>query len=370
LRPRVYQQSGETFDAAWRRESLAVRHAVGLVDVGTLGKIDVQGPDALEFLQRVYCNNLANLKSGRLRYVLMLREDGIVSDDGTVARLADDHFIVSTTTVNAAKVQSQFEFLLQVAWPGLRCHAVSVTEQYAQVALAGPRSRDVLAALLPRCDVSDAGLPHLALLQTSLDEAELIVYRMSYSGERAYEIAIGAEFGESLWARLLECGKAAGITPYGTEAMGVLRIEKGHVTGNELDGRTTAGDVGLGRLMRSGGGYIGAALARRDALTDASRPTLVGLVPVDGRSPIRSGSQLVASEVDARSGEFAAKLGVVTSATPSAFLGHPIALALLENGERRRGEELIAASPLSGEYVRVRVGPPVFVDPEHARMKG
>jgi sarcosine oxidase subunit alpha len=370
LRPRVYQQSGETFDAAWRRESLAVRNAVGIVDVGTLGKIDVQGPDALEFLQRVYCNNLANLKTGRLRYALMLREDGIVFDDGTVARLADDRFIVSTTTVNAAKVQSHFEFLLQVVWPGLRCHAVSVTEQYAQFALAGPRSRDVLAALLPHCDVSDAGLPHLALLQTSLDGAELIVYRMSYSGERAYEIAVGADFGESLWTQILECGKPAGIMTYGTEAMGVLRIEKGHVTGNELDGRTTAADVGLGRLMRSGGGHIGAALAGRDALTDLARPTLVGLVPVDGRSAIRTGSHLVASEVDARSGGFVAKPGVVTSATPSAFLGHPIALALLENGGRRHGEELIAASPLSNEFVRVRVGPPVFVDPEHARMKG
>jgi sarcosine oxidase subunit alpha len=366
----VYQHPGETFDMAWRRESLAVRKSAGLVDVGTLGKIDVQGPDALEFLQRVYCNNLANLKVGRLRYALMLREDGIVFDDGTVARLDDDHFIVSTTTVNAAKVQSHFEFLVQVAWPALRCHAVSVTEQYAQFALAGPRSRDVLGRLLPHCDVTDAALPHLGLLQTTIDDADVIVYRMSYSGERAYEIAISADHGESLWTRILECGAAFDLTPYGTEAMGVLRIEKGHVTGNELDGRTTAADVGLGKLMRSGGGYIGAALAQRSGLTDAARPSLVGLTPVDGRTAIRTGSHLIDREADARAGDYVPKHGVVTSATPSAFLGHPIALALLDNGAARHGQTLIAASPLSNEYLRVRVGPPVFVDPDHARMKG
>jgi methylglutamate dehydrogenase subunit C len=224
--------------------------------------------------------------------------------------------------------------------------------------------------LLTHCDVSDAGLPHLALLQTALDDAPINVFRMSYSGERAYEIAIGADYGEALWTRILECGAPFGIMPYGTEAMGVLRIEKGHVTGNELDGRTTAADIGLGRLVRKGGGFIGAALGEREGLIDASRPSLVGLVPVDGKSAIRSGSQLVASEAEARTDGIVAKLGVVTSATPSAFLGHPIALALLANGASRHGDELIAASPLSNEFVRVKVGAPVFVDPDHARMKG
>lgn len=370
MRPKAYPRQGESFDAAWRRESLAVRHGVGLVDVGTLGKIDVQGPDALEFLQRMYCNNLANLAVGKVRYGLMLREDGIVFDDGTVARLAEDHFLITTTTANAGKVQSTLEWSLQVAWPELRCHAVSVTEQFAQFALAGPHSRDVLCALLPHADVSDGGLPHLGILESEVDGTPVTVFRMSYSGERAYEISVGADFGLALWERILACGKAFDLTTYGTEAMGVLRIEKGHVAGGELDGRTTAADLGLGRLVRKGGGFVGAVLAQREALVDPLRPALVGLEPVDGKSTIRAGSQLVATEVEARSGGVVAKQGFVSASTPSPLLGHPIALAFLENGPARHGQEVIAASPVSNEYVRVRVVPPVFVDPDNSKMKG
>ncbi len=370
LRPKTYLQNGETYDAAWRRENLAVRQAVGLVDVGTLGKIDIQGPDALELIQRVYCNNFSNLAVGKLRYGLMLREDGIVLDDGTVARLGNNHYLISTTTANAGKVQSYLELLLQVAWPDLRCHAVSVTEQFAQFALAGPHSRNVLAALLPHCDVSDAALPHLAVIQTQIEGQALIIYRMSYSGECAYELAIGADYGEDLWTRILEHGRPFGITVYGTEAMGVLRIEKGHVAGNELDGRTTPADLGLGKLVRKNGGFIGAVLAKRTGLTDTQRASLVGLVPVDGVSKIRAGSQLVATEIDARASGVVAKQGFVSSSTPSEFLGHSIALAFLDNGAKRMGQEIIAASPLSNEFVRVRVVSPVFVDPENQRLKG
>lgn len=370
LRPKAFPLQGESFDAAWRRENLAVRHAVGLVDVGTLGKIDLQGPDATEFLQRIYCNNFRNLAIGKLRYGLMLREDGIVMDDGTVARLSEQHYLLSTTTANAGKVQSQLEWLLQVAWPDLRCHAVSVTEQFAQFALAGPQARAVLAALLPRCDVSDAVLPHLGLLQTDIDGESVLLYRMSFSGERAYEIAIGADCGEALWKRILACGAPYGITPYGTEAMGVLRIEKGHVAGNELDGRTTAADLGLGKLVRKSGGFQGAALAQRSALTDPSRPALIGLVAVDGISTIRAGSQLVASDFSTREPALVDKQGFVSSSTPSAFLGHPIALGFLRDGASRYGEELVAASPISGEFTQVRVVSPVFVDSDNGRLKG
>ena len=370
MRPKTYLRHGESYDAAWRRESLAVRHSVGLVDVGTLGKIDVQGPDALEFLQRIYCNNLLTLGVGKVRYGLMLREDGIVLDDGTVARLAEDHFLITTTTANAGKVQSYLEWSLQVAWPELKCHAVSVTEQFAQFALAGPRSRDVLGALLPGFDVSDSGLPHLGVLQAEVDETPVTVFRMSYSGERAYEISVGADCGPALWERILSCGKAFDLTPYGTEAMGVLRIEKGHVAGGELDGRTTAADLGLGRLVRKGGGFVGAVLSQREALLNPLRPVLVGLEPVDGKSPIRAGSQLVATELEARAGGVVAKQGFVSSATPSPLLGHPIALAFLENGTVRHGQEVVAASPISNEYVRVRVVSPVFHDPDNSKMKG
>jgi sarcosine oxidase subunit alpha len=370
LRPKTYLRPNETYEAAWRRENLTVRQAVGLVDVGTLGKIDIQGPDALEFIQRIYCNNFANLAVGKLRYGLMLREDGIVMDDGTVARLGENHYVISTTTANAGKVQSYLELMLQVAWPELRCHAVSVTEQFAQFALAGPRSREVLAALLPHCDVSDSALPHLAVMHTQIEGIELIVYRMSYSGECAYELAIGADYGEDLWARIFDCGQTFGITVYGTEAMGVLRIEKGHVAGNELDGRTTPADLGLGKLVRKNGGFIGAALAKRSGLTDTRRASLVGLIPVDGVSKIRAGSQLVATEIEARAPGVVAKQGFVSSSTPSEFLGHSIALAFLDSGASRLGQEVIAASPLSNEYVRVRVVSPVFVDPDNQRLKG
>jgi sarcosine oxidase subunit alpha len=370
MRPTVFQGKGESFDAAWRRESLAVRNAVGLADVGTLGKIDIQGPDALEFLQRVYCNNFANLAVGRLRYGLMLREDGIVMDDGTVARLSEQHYLVTTTTVSAGKVMNHFEWLLQTAWPELKCHVVSVTEQFAQFALAGPNSRKVLAALLPHCDVSDNALPHLGLIETTINGQALWIYRMSFSGERAYEIAIGAGFGESLWMRLLECGEPLGITPYGIEAMGVLRIEKGHVAGGELDGRTTAADLGLGKLVRKSGGFVGAALGQRSFLLDAQRPTLVGLVPINPNEAIRCGSQLIGSDVTVPAGAVVPKQGFVSSATPSAFLGHAIALAFLENGALRHGQELIAASPISNESTRVRVVSPVFLDPDNSRLKG
>jgi heterotetrameric sarcosine oxidase alpha subunit len=369
MRPKAYPRPGESFEAAWHRESLAVRNGVGLVDVGTLGKIDLQGPDALEFLQRVYCNNFANLPVGRLRYGLMLREDGLVMDDGTVARLAQHHYLVTTTTAHAGKVQSHFEWLLQAVWPDLQCHAVPVTEQFAQCAVAGPHSRDVLAALLPHCDVSDARLPHLGVLQTRLDGTELSVYRMSFSGERAYEIAIGADCGEALWTRLLECGERFGITPYGTEAMAVLRIEKGHLAAGELDGRMTAADLGLARLMRKDGRYLGAALAGRTALTDPAREVLVGLVPVDRSAVIRTGSILLARDAMSRSGMPCDKQGFVSSATYSPLLGHAIALGFLRGGAARHGEELVVASPISGNRVPVRVMPPVFVDPDNSRNR-
>jgi sarcosine oxidase subunit alpha len=300
----------------------------------------------------------------------MLREDGIVMDDGTVARLEHDRFLITTTTANAGKIQSHFEWLLQVAWPELRCHAVSVTEQFAQFALAGPKSRAVLAALLPHCDVSDAALPHLGILQTAIDGEPVVVYRMSFSGERAYEISIGADCGESLWTHILECGLPFGICPYGTEAMAVLRIEKGHVAGGELDGRVTAADLGLGRLVRNGGGFIGAVLAKRSALIDPGRPALVGLVSSDGITTIRNGSQLVPIGARPANGGSVRPQGFVTSSTASAFLGHPVALALLQDGVARHGEELNAASPISGEVTRVRVVMPVFADPENSRMKG
>jgi sarcosine oxidase subunit alpha len=223
--------------------------------------------------------------------------------------------------------------------------------------------------LLPHCDTSDAALPHLGILQTVLDGSDVTVFRVSFCGERAYEIALGADAGLALWKRLMACGQPYGIAPYGTEAMGVLRIEKGHVAGNELDGRVTAQDLGLGRLLRKNGGFVGAALAARPALLDPGRAVLVGLVSIDGQTPIRAGSQLLAGNDEARVGALPAKQGFVSSAALSEYLGHPIALGFLQDGAQRLEQELIATSPLSRESVRVRVVHRVFVDPDNTRLK-
>lgn len=367
LRPRAYFKPGETFRDAWWRESVLVREKVGMMDVSTLGKIEVAGPDATVYLQRVYANNMKTLAVGKVRYGVMLREDGIVADDGTCARLEPERYYLTTTTAGAAKVMRLMEFLLQTAWPELRVRATSVTEQYAQIAIAGPRSRDVLAQLLPGTDVGDTALPAQGLLEAKVGDARVTLFRMSFSGELAYEMSIEADYAESVWERILEVGKPFGIDVYGTEAMGVLRIEKGHVASAELDGRVTANDLGLGRLLRKDREYIGGAMVDRPGLVDPKRPTLVGLAAIDPGATIRPGSLLVDADAPAA---LPVKLGWVSSSTPSPALGHHIALGFLERGLARAGETVHAISPMTDERVPVRVCAPTFVDPDGARMKG
>jgi sarcosine oxidase subunit alpha len=367
LRPQIYPRSGETMMETIRREVATVRTACGIVDVSTLGKIDVQGPDAARFLDRLYCNNISGLAVGRARYGLMLREDGMVLDDGTVSRLAEDRFYVTTTTANAAKIMQHIELYLQVAWPELRAAATSVTEQYAVVALAGPASRRVLERVADGIDVADAALPHMGVREGHIAGLPARLFRLSFSGERAYEIAVPASHGPYLWDALLEAGRPLGLVPYGTEAMGVLRIEKGHVAGAELDGRTTPEDLGLGRLVSTRKDFIGRASLERPGLRDSGRKRLVGLVPQDRTARLRAGAQLVAS---ADAAPPVPMLGVITSAAFSPTLGHSVALALLSGGPARRGERLVAAFPLKGEAVPVEVVDPVFVDPEGTRLHG
>ncbi|OYV46476.1 MAG: (2Fe-2S)-binding protein, partial [Burkholderiales bacterium 21-58-4] len=295
LRPKLYQHAGESYAQAWQRECRHVRAEAGLVDVSTLGKIDVKGPDAGEFLDRVYANNLASLAVGRARYGLMLREDGLVMDDGTVARLADHHYFLTTTTANAGAVMSHLEFLLATAWPDLRARVTSVSDHFAQIALAGPSSRAVLQALLPQTDITNDALPHMGVLRTILDGVALNIFRVSYSGERAYELSIAAGYGLALWQRLLEVGAPYRLAPYGTEAMGALRIEKGHVAGPELDGRVTAADLGMSKLSSKKRAFIGQRLLERPGLQAANRPGLVGLLPVGVDTPISAGAVLTES---------------------------------------------------------------------------
>ena len=239
LRALYYPRAGEEAQDAVNREVANVRKAVGVCDVSTLGKIDVQGRGAGTFLDRVYANTFSTLPVGKARYGLMLREDGFVLDDGTTARLAENHYFMTTTTANAVKVMQHLEFCQQCLWPELDVQMVSVTEQWAQFAVAGPRARDVLQAVVdPAYDLANEAFPYLACGDITVSGVPARLYRLSFSGELAYEIAVPARFGDALIRRIMEAGAAFGIAPYGTEALGVLRIEKGHAAGGELNGQT------------------------------------------------------------------------------------------------------------------------------------
>jgi sarcosine oxidase subunit alpha len=364
-RPQYYPQSGESMREAVSREALNVRRRVGIVDVSTLGKIDVQGRDAAEFLERVYINRWKNLAVGKARYGIMLREDGMVLDDGTSTRIGDRHFLLTTTTANAGRVMSTLEYWLQVEWPTLDVRLTSVTDQWAAVALAGPDARKVLAKLTD-ADVSNTALPFMAYCEAPVAGIPARIFRISFSGELAYEINVPADYGPLLWDGLLEAGQSCGIAPYGTDAMAVLRIEKGHVAGMELDGRTTPLDLGLGALVAPDKDFIGKRGLARPALQSPDQKQLVGLVSSDRRSIIPPGSQLVA---DARRAPPNRILGHVTSTCHSPTLERPIALALLDKGRERHGRTFYAMSPLTDAIVEVEVTNTVFFDPNGARLR-
>jgi sarcosine oxidase subunit alpha len=366
-RPRYYPRPGEDLPTAMLREARAVRRNVGLVDVSPLGKIDVQGPDAALFLDRLYCNPIRRLAIGRARYGLMLREDGMVLDDGTVSRLGEATYYVTTTTANADRVMAHMEFHRQAVWPELAVEVTIVTEQWAGMALAGPNSRAVLARALEAAELGDAALPFMGVIEASIAGCPVRLLRISFSGELAYEIHAPAGYGTRVWQAVLDAGAGTGIVVYGTEAMGALRIEKGHVGGPELDGRTTPVDLGLGRMVSRNKDYVGRAALERRALADPARPRLVGLLASDGRSRIRSGAQIIA---DPNAKPPVPLLGHVTSADFSPSLEQPIALALIAGGLERRGETLYAAYPLRGETTEVTVADPVFVDPDGRRLHG
>jgi methylglutamate dehydrogenase subunit C len=239
-----------------------VRRAVGIADVSTLGKIDVQGPDAAEFLNRVYVNGFAKLPVGKARYGVMLNDDATVLDDGTTARFAEHRYFMTTTTAQAGEVMSHLEFLLQAVWTDLQVQLVSVTDEWAGMSVAGPKARAALELALPGQDFSDAALPHMGCREVSVDGAPLRILRLSFSGELAYELYVPADRGTLLWERLLERAAPLGLRPYGLEALASLRIEKGHVAGLELDHRTTLDDLGLGRMAGEGQGLCGTGAAR------------------------------------------------------------------------------------------------------------
>ncbi|MGX1197337.1 sarcosine oxidase subunit alpha family protein [Parvibaculum sp. MBR-TMA-1.3b-4.2] len=367
-RSQYFPQSGETH---WResvdREAKAVRSSVGLCDVSTLGKIEITGADAAEFLNRVYCNAFLKLPVGKARYGIMLREDGFIYDDGTTSRLGDNHFFMTTTTALAAGVLAHLEFCAQALWPELDVHLASATDQWAQMAIAGPCARKVLEQIVDE-DISNEAFPFLAVREVTLFGGALRgrLFRISFSGELAFELAMPAGFGEPVAERLMEAGAPFGITPYGTEALGVLRIEKGHVTHAEIDGRVTPGDLGMGRMVSAKKpDFIGRAMLRREGLTDPDRPQLVGLTPLDPSESFGSGTHIFNPDDTPNMGS---DLGHVTSTCFSPHLGHTIGLALVKHGSERHGEEVIVWNGVKKETTRALLCAPVFVDPENERL--
>jgi sarcosine oxidase subunit alpha len=369
LRPHSYPRPGESEDDAANREARNVRTNVGVVDVSTLGKIELAGRDVATLLSRMYINNWDTLAVGRCRYGVMLRDDGIVLDDGTTSRLGPTHYLMTTTTVNAVRVMQQIEFLLQTTWPELDVYATSVTEQWSAAAISGPRSRDTVAALVD-IDVSNAAFPFLAVapcnVRTARGPIAARLFRMSYSGELAFELHVASDRGLELWEAIIAAGEPFGLMPYGTEAMSTLRIEKGHiVVGPEADGRTTADDLGLGGLVSARKWCIGKPLLSRSGLTETGRWQLVGLTALDGATMPRA-AKLVVDPDRALPNPME---GHVTSWCYSPNLDQWIALALLANGRARHGETLWAVSPLANARVRVQVGPASFIDPDGKRLR-
>ncbi len=367
MRPYYYPRKGEDFAAAVKREVLSVRSSVGMVDVSTLGKIELKGPDAGVFLDRLYINSFSRMRVNRARYGVMLREDGMVFDDGTVSRLGPDHYFITVTTANASAVMQHMEFCHQVHWPQLDVQFCTVSEAWAAMAVAGPNSRDVLARTVKGLKLDNDTFPFMAVGEGTIAGAPARIFRISFSGELAYEVYTPAGFGAGVWEAIMEAGKPDGITSYGTEAMTVMRTEKGHVAGPELDGRTTAADLGLGQMMSTRKDFIGRWMTDRSGLAGKDRLQLVGLKPVRVDETFHMGAHLVNDQgvtgVDVSQGH-------ITTSVYSPTCGHFIGLALLRSGRARSGEQLYAVSPLHDESVTVEVVNPVFTDPNGEKMRG
>ena len=370
-RPRYYPREGEDMQTAVLRECAAVRARVGILDGSTLGKIDVQGPDAGILMDRLYTNLMSSLKPGRVRYGVMCGADGMVIDDGTVMRLADDRFLAMTTTGGAARVLDWMEEWLQTEWPGLRVSLTSVTEQWSTFPVAGPRSRDVIAALFPLLDVSNEAFPFMTWQDARLDGVPVRLARISFSGELAYEVYISPWYARAAWERIVETGRPFGIMPYGTETMHVLRAEKGYpIIGQDTDGTVTPQDLGMDWVVsKKKPDFVGKRSFARPENHAPRRKQLVGLLPADAQTVLPEGSQIVEFCADGQLPPAPVPmLGHVTSSYRSAELGRPFALALVRAGRSRIGETVHV--PVDGALVPVEITGSVLVDPEGNRRDG
>lgn len=357
----------EDMHAAVDREVKAIRNAVGLFDASTLGKIEVVGPDAAAFMELMYTNAWAKLGVGRCRYGVMLREDGFVMDDGVVGRMAADRFHVTTTTGGAPRVLAHMEDYLQTEWPHLNVWLTSVTEQWAVIAVQGPKARDVIAPLVEDIDLSPAAFPHMSVKEGRICGVPTRLFRVSFTGELGFEINVPAEYGAAVWQAVFDAGKPHGITPYGTEAMHVARAEKGYIiVGQETDGTATPDDVGLGWAVgKTKADFVGRRALDRPAMKVADRKQLVGLLTADPKVVLEEGAQIVATETFEIP---APMIGHVTSSYASPALGRSIALAMVKGGRARLGNTVWV--PMPGGVIPAVVTEPIFYDKEGSRLDG
>jgi sarcosine oxidase, subunit alpha len=366
-RARYFPKAGEDMHRAVARECLAVRNACGIFDASTLGKIEVVGPDAAEFMNRLYINNWLNLGVGRSRYGILLRDDGFVYDDGVVARIASDRFHVTTTTGGAPRVLSMMEDYRQTEWPALKVWLTSTTEQWAVIAVQGPLARQVLAPLIADVDIGAAALPHMGVVLGRICGVPMRLFRVSFTGELGFEINVPADYGLAVWESVVAAGEPQGMTAYGTETMHVLRAEKGYIiVGQDTDGTVTPDDAGLSwAIGKAKADFVGKRSLQRAAMQSPGRKQLVGLRTRDAQVVLDEGAQIA---VVAGQKPPMRTIGHVTSSYHSAVLGHSIALGLLENGRARLGETLYV--PMPDRDIEVQVTSPVFYDPEGTRING
>jgi sarcosine oxidase subunit alpha len=365
--PRSSAGAREDMHAAVARECLAVRKSVGMFDASTLGKIEVVGKDAVTFMNRMYVNGWTSLAVGRSRYGVLLRDDGFVYDDGVVARTAEDRFHVTTTTGGAAGVLRLMEDYLQTEWPNLDVWLTSISEQWSVIAVQGPNSRRVLEKLVEGIDMSAQAMPHMSVARGRICGAPMLLFRVSFTGELGFEVNVPADFGQAVWEAIYAAGQQYDITPYGTEAMHVLRAEKGYIiVGQETDGTVTPDDAGLGwAIGKTKPDFVGKRSLQRPSMSAPDRKQLVGLFTADPQVVLDEGSQIMqgpGQQPPVR------PIGHVTSSYDSAVLGKSIALALLSGGRARMGETLYV--PTGSGDIAVKVTSPVFYDPEGARLNG
>ncbi|WP_426036148.1 sarcosine oxidase subunit alpha family protein [Cypionkella sp. TWP1-2-1b2] len=367
LRTQWLPRAGET---TWRqsvdREVLQTRKSAGICDVTTLGKIDIQGTDAGLFLDRVYANTFGSLAVGKVRYGLMLREDGMVMDDGTTARLGQNEYVMTTTTANAVPVFRHLEYCRQVLWPDLDVQLISTTEAWAQYSVAGPNARKLLEKLVDQ-DISNAAFPYMACGAITVQGTRARLFRISFSGELAYEIAVPTRYGDAMIRALVEAGREFDAVVYGTEALGVMRVEKGHVAGNELNGQSSALNMGLGKMVSRKKDSIGMVLSQREGMTAPNGYRLVGVKPVDPAQPLTAGAHFLAKGAEALAANDG---GWLTSVVYSPHLGHSIGLGYLKSGDNRKGERLRSVNLLANTDVEVEIVSPHFFDPEGERLRG